>query len=70
MQTEQLERRRVLALLDGLTPWQLRLARQFLESMQPTQTHTPHENTRGGRNWKRSRGARQTGHTRQRVNPS
>lgn len=49
MQTEQLERRRVLALLDGLTPWQLRLARQFLESMQPTQTHTPHENSK---DWK------------------
>ena len=49
MQTEQLERRLILALLDGLPVWKLTLAREFLESMSATTAHTPHENTRG---WK------------------
>lgn len=71
MQTEQLERRLILALLDGLPVWKLTLAREFLESMSATMAHTPPMKMPGdGRNWKRSRGARQTGHTRQRVNPS
>lgn len=50
MQTEQLERRLILALLDGLPVWKLTLAREFLESMSATMAHTPpHENARG---WK------------------